>query len=140
MVLGGSNVDDILNLNRTVSSRDQISGANVDREILIFLVQLTTSRIGNHARLIDTLAICVTIYTYMHNLHDLLCMCLVFQTAFSATITDHSDFSLNRARPRLTYNCIILHTLLVARVSAHGGFRKACAGRLGGSVGNLETF
>ena len=38
-------------------SRDQISGANVDREIFIFPVQLTTSRIGNLTRLILTLAI-----------------------------------------------------------------------------------
>ena len=31
---------------------------NGDREIFIFPVQLTTSRIGNHIRLILTLAIC----------------------------------------------------------------------------------
>ena len=31
-----------------------------------FLVQLTTSRIGNLTRLILTLAICVTIHTYIH--------------------------------------------------------------------------
>ena len=43
----------------------KFSGANADREILIFPVQLTTSRIGNLARLIHTLAICVTIHTYM---------------------------------------------------------------------------
>ena len=43
-------------------SRDQFSGgANGDREIIIFPVQLTTSRIGNLTRLIHTLAICVTI-------------------------------------------------------------------------------
>ena len=42
-------------------SRDQIlRGANGDREILVFPVQLTTSRIGNLAlsRLILTLALC----------------------------------------------------------------------------------
>ena len=49
-------------------SRDQIevfsymqkkiySGANADREILIFPVQLTTSRIGNLTRLIHALVI-----------------------------------------------------------------------------------
>ena len=37
------------------------SGTNEDREIFIFPVQLTTSRIGNLTRLILTLAICVTI-------------------------------------------------------------------------------
>ena len=47
-------------------SRDQISDANGHREILIFPVQLTTSRIGSLARLIYTLAICVTIHTYIH--------------------------------------------------------------------------
>ena len=41
-------------------------GANGDREILFFPVQLTTSRIGNLTRLINTLAICVTyIDTYI---------------------------------------------------------------------------
>ena len=40
----------------------KFSGANADREILIFLVQLTTCRVGNLTRLIHTLAIiCVTI-------------------------------------------------------------------------------
>ena len=34
--------------------------ANGDRGIFIFPVQLTTSRIGNLTRLIDTLAICMT--------------------------------------------------------------------------------
>ena len=38
--------------------RDQFSGANGDREILIFPVRLTPSRIGNLTRLILTLAIC----------------------------------------------------------------------------------
>ena len=41
----------------------KFSGANADREILIFLVQLTTCRIGNLTRLIHTLSICVTIHT-----------------------------------------------------------------------------
>ena len=35
----------------------------MDREVLIFPVQLTTSRIGNLSRFIHTLAICVTIHT-----------------------------------------------------------------------------
>ena len=41
-----------------VSRETNFSGANGDREILIFLVHLTTSRIGKLARLIHTLAIC----------------------------------------------------------------------------------
>ena len=40
-------------------SRDQIlRGAKGDREIFVFPVQLTTSRIGNFTWLILTLAIC----------------------------------------------------------------------------------
>ena len=45
------------------SRETKFSSANVDREILIFPVQLTTCRIGNLTRLIHTLAICVTWYT-----------------------------------------------------------------------------
>ena len=40
----------------------KFSGADADREILFFLVQLTTSSIGNHTRLIHTFVICVTIH------------------------------------------------------------------------------
>ena len=39
--------------------------ANADKEVLFFPVQLTTSRIGSLTRLIHTLAICVTIHTYI---------------------------------------------------------------------------
>ena len=42
-----------------LSRETRFSGANADREIFIFPVQLTTSRIGNLTRLIDTLAICM---------------------------------------------------------------------------------
>ena len=48
------------------SRETKFSGANVDKKIFIFSVQLTTSRIGNLTRLIHTLAICansVTIHT-----------------------------------------------------------------------------
>ena len=41
--------------------KQQQQGANADREILVFPIQLTTSRIGNLTRLIHTLAICATI-------------------------------------------------------------------------------
>ena len=44
-------------------SRDQILG---DRGILIFPVQLTTSRIGNLTRLIHTLLYVMIIHTYIH--------------------------------------------------------------------------
>ena len=40
------------------SRETKFSGANEDREKNIFLVQLTTSRMGNLTRLILTLAIC----------------------------------------------------------------------------------
>ena len=47
------------------SRETKFSGANADREISIFPVQLTTSNISNLTRLIHTLAICVTIHTYI---------------------------------------------------------------------------
>ena len=43
------------------SRETEFSSANGDREIFIFPVQLTTSRIGSLTRLILALAICVTI-------------------------------------------------------------------------------
>ena len=48
---------DLPNLFRDI----QFSGANGDWEILVFPIQLTTSRIGNLTRLILTLTICVMI-------------------------------------------------------------------------------
>ena len=44
------------------SRETKFSGANGDREMFIFPVQLTTGSIGNLTRLILTLAICVTIH------------------------------------------------------------------------------
>ena len=44
-------------------SETKFSGANGNREIFIFPIQLTTCRTGNLTRLIHTLAICVTIQT-----------------------------------------------------------------------------
>ena len=43
------------------SGETKISGENGGREMFIFPVQLTMSRIGSLTRLIHTLAICVTI-------------------------------------------------------------------------------
>ena len=47
------------------SRENKFSGANGDRELFIFPVQLTTRRIGNLTRLILTLAICDN-HTYIH--------------------------------------------------------------------------
>ena len=47
-----------------VSRETKLSGANGDREILLFPVQLTTSRIGNLTQLIHTLLLYVIDYTY----------------------------------------------------------------------------
>ena len=44
------------------SRKTNFLGANVEGEILVFPVQLTTSRIGNLTRLFHTLAICVTVH------------------------------------------------------------------------------
>ena len=51
---------------RNPSREIKFSGANAGREKSVFPVQLTKSRIGNLTRLIHTLAICVTIHTYIH--------------------------------------------------------------------------
>ena len=48
-------------------SRDQIlRRERGHRENIIFSVQLTTSRIGNHSQLIHTLLKVLTIHTYIH--------------------------------------------------------------------------
>ena len=47
------------------SRETKLSGANADKDLFIFPVQLTTCRIGNLTQLIRTLAICVNI----HNPH-----------------------------------------------------------------------
>ena len=47
------------------SRETKCSGVNADREIIIFPVQLTTSRIGNLTWLIHTLAICVNKQWYI---------------------------------------------------------------------------
>ena len=45
------------------SRKTKFSGANGDREMFSFPVQLTTSRIGNLTRLIHTLVFIVTLHT-----------------------------------------------------------------------------
>ena len=47
----------------------KFSGVNRDREKSIFPVKLTTSRIGNHTRLIHTLLKVLTIHVYTHILN-----------------------------------------------------------------------
>ena len=44
------------------SRETKFSGTNAGRKIFIFIVQLTTSSIGNLTRLVHTLAMCVTIH------------------------------------------------------------------------------
>ena len=46
---------------RKPSRETKFSGMNADSGMLIFPVQLTTSKIGNLTRMIHTLAICVNI-------------------------------------------------------------------------------
>ena len=48
------------------SRETNFSGAYRDREMFIFSVQLTTSRIGNLTRLIYTLLCVMAIHTYTH--------------------------------------------------------------------------
>ena len=50
---------------RTRLARPNSQARTADREILFFPFQLTTSRIGDLTRLIHTLAVCVTIHTYI---------------------------------------------------------------------------
>ena len=57
---------ELSNLRDSDPSREtKFSGANADREIFTFTVQLTTSRISNLIRLIHTLAICDD-HTYIY--------------------------------------------------------------------------
>ena len=47
----------------------KFSGTHGDRGIFIFLVQLTTSKIGNLTRLIHTVLYVMTIHTYIHTMY-----------------------------------------------------------------------
>ena len=51
------------------SRETKFSGANGEREMLIFPVQLNTSRIGHLTRSIHTLLYVTTIHTYMQHIH-----------------------------------------------------------------------
>ena len=52
-------------------SRDQILRREHGQGNIHLPVQLTTNRIGNLTRLIHTLAICVTIHTYIHLIENI---------------------------------------------------------------------
>ena len=52
-------------------SQDQILRREREQEVLVFPVQLTTSRIGNLTRLTHTLAICVTIHTTIRTTYSI---------------------------------------------------------------------
>ena len=56
-------------MGRSKPSREtKFSGANGDREMLIFPFQLTTSKIGNLTQLIHTPLYVMTAHTYVHTL------------------------------------------------------------------------
>ena len=52
------------------SRETKFSGANGDREICLFPVQLTTSRIGNLTLLFNTLLYVMTTHTYIDRYID----------------------------------------------------------------------
>ena len=64
------------------SRETKFSGTHGDRRILIFPVQLTTSRIGNLTRLIHTLLYMMIIHTYILASITVTCTvtCIIFNT------------------------------------------------------------
>ena len=83
------------------SRETKFSGANADREMFIFPVHLTTSRIGNLTWLTHTLAICVTI-PYIHisnyNLYLVLFYTSIFVQDSKYMYTFASFFIFDRGR------------------------------------------
>ena len=80
-------------------SRDQFSGANGDREIIIFPVQLTTGRIGNLARLIHTLLFVMSMHAYVHTyIHTYIHTCCSILPQFPQKGWMPSYFSINSAQ------------------------------------------
>ena len=47
-----------------ITHENKLSGANGDKENLVFSVHLTTSKIGNHTRLMPSLLKVMTIHTF----------------------------------------------------------------------------
>ena len=73
------------------SRETKFSGANGDREIFIFPVQLTTSRTGNLTWLIFTLAICDD-YTYILTFSDIISGRILLPCCtFILTCVHHAD-------------------------------------------------
>ena len=63
----------------------KLSGANGDREIPVFPVELTTSRIGNHTRLMPSLLKVMTTHTHTHTHTHILYGGSVVRTATTAS-------------------------------------------------------
>ena len=79
-------------------SRDKILRCERGQGNINLPVQLTTSRIGNFTRSIHTLAICVTLHTYIHTKITYLCDTLqaMAPTEISKRFTK-SPYSISRA-------------------------------------------
>ena len=73
---------------RTCLARPTLSGANADREIFIFSVQLTTSRIGNLTRLILLLRYMMNIHTCTHTC--VCCVCVAIPFILDVRLVDAS--------------------------------------------------
>ena len=67
------------------SRETKFSGANGDREIFIFPVQLTTSRIDKLIRLIHALAICTSLHTYISTLTQVVHVVHIFSKRLSVS-------------------------------------------------------
>ena len=104
------------------SSETRFSGANGDREILIFPVQLTPSRIGNLTRLILLLLYVMTIHTYKYMG---LCIMLplelhrAFYTFWSHSLGDPENIFQHFLFPP---GDLIIHCPINVRVSGPVGF------------------
>ena len=80
------------------SRETKSSGANADREMFIFPVQLTTCRVGNLTRLIHTLVICATIHTYGIYIYILSVYHFIVQFSLTTTLFIFSRNALGAIR------------------------------------------
>ena len=100
-------------------SRDQYSGANGDREILIFPVQLTPRRIGNLTRLILTLAIRDD-HTHIHT--PVLSTCPLHTNSGCGKREAHINWSMVTCQGSTRYwNCLEVHWPCAGGLSAVNG-------------------
>ena len=75
------------------SRETKFSGANGDREILIFPVQLITSRVGsNLTRLMHTLLYLRTIHTYIDTINILKTKCMVITYTYNVPTPVYPNF------------------------------------------------